>query len=235
MPNPPADPLTAEAIGLADAKDAAAAIDRLNAEADPSAQAKAFAGLARHLYRQRKDVTGMVAAAEAGIAAALAAARAAADPKRALALRTAAKTLAFNSGANCWPGWDDAGVVVTRLHVLAGLSLAQTCLQLVVEQGFGAMQEANGHWLVGALRLAAGEAGAAEAEFRIAEAAFAEAGDTPAALMAQAYLALAKAPGAGDAALAEALGRLTMEGSKNALFYRDQLITAQKALAAWPG
>lgn len=235
MSSPPADPLTGEAIRLADAGDVAAAIDLLFAEADPSAQAEAFARLARHLYRQRKDVTGMVVAAEAGVAAALEAAKAESDPKRALALRTAAKTLAFNAGANCWPGWDDAGVVVTRLHVLAGLSLAQTCLKLVVEQGFGAMQEANGHWLVGALSLAAGEPAAAEAEFKVAEAAFTEAGDKPAALMAQAYLALAKGWNAGDAALAEALGRLTLDGSKEALFYRDQLVTAQKALAAWRG
>lgn len=232
MPKPPADPLTAEAIGLADARDAAAAVEFLKAQADPAAQAKAFAGLARHLYRQHKNVGGMILAAEAGIAASLAAAQAAAEPKAALALRTAAKTLAFNAGANCWPGWDDKGVAINRLQLLAGLSLAETCLRLVSENGFGAMQEANGHWLVGALRLAVGDAGAAEAEFKAAEAAFTEAGDAPAALMAQAYLALAVSS---EAALAEALGRLTLDGSKDALFYRDQLVVAQKALAAWRG
>jgi hypothetical protein len=232
MPEPPADPLTADAIALADAEGAAAAVERLRREADPGAQAKAFAGLARHLYRQRKDVGGMILAAEAGIGAALAAAQASAEPKAALALRTAAKTLAFNAGANCWPGWDDKGVAINRLQALAGLSLAETCLRLVSENGFGPMQEANGHWLVGALRLALGEPAAAEAEFKLAAAAFTEAGDAPAALMAQAYLALAQSS---LAALAESLGRLTLDGSKDALFYRDQLVTAQMALAVWTG
>jgi hypothetical protein len=228
-----ADELKAEALRLVEAEGAAAAARRLDAHPDPALAAKAYAQLVRELYRARKDVDGMIAVAQAGVARSLAAAEAAADAKAALNLRSAAKTLAFNAAANCWPGWDDPGVTLTSEHLAAGLALARTCLGLVDELGLGAMQEANAHWLVAALRLAAGEAQAAQAEFEAAEAAFGSAGDGPATLMARGYRALAGA--GGDEALAAALGRLTLDGSKDALFYRDQLLTAQRALATWRG
>ena len=91
-------------------------------------------------------------------------------------LKTAAKTLAYNVAANCWPGWGDEGVVIEASHIDAGLELAILSLRLVEELALGPHQLGNAHWLVGALQLAAGRLDASLLSFGQARDAFASIG-----------------------------------------------------------
>jgi len=55
------------------------------------------------------------------------------DVAAAVKLRTAAKRMAYNVAANCWPGWGDEGVVIEAAHIDVGLELAMLSLRLVEE------------------------------------------------------------------------------------------------------
>jgi hypothetical protein len=90
----------------------------LEADADPVVIAQRYADVAQALYHQRKNVAQMLAVAKAGIAYCLGAAEQAAakDPTAAATLKTKAKVIAYNAGANSWPhyaiahrGWVRSG------------------------------------------------------------------------------------------------------------------------------
>jgi hypothetical protein len=85
---------------------------------DPVAICKAAGAAAKERYAG-KDVAGMLALAEAGFARALA--DAAAHPDRASELRRAAKALAYNAAANCWPGWGDEGIEIDAESLARGV------------------------------------------------------------------------------------------------------------------
>jgi uncharacterized protein (UPF0261 family) len=61
---------------------------------DPKESAAMFAALVKRLYRERKDVTAMIAAGEAGVKFCLEAAEGATDEILAKDLKTSAKTIA---------------------------------------------------------------------------------------------------------------------------------------------
>jgi hypothetical protein len=101
-----------EALRLTGAGELDAACRLIETTGDPAAIASAYNGFAQALYRRNKDVQRMIDVGRRGISYALDhAARLATDgPATAAGLRESAKTIAFNVGANTWPGWGDEGV-----------------------------------------------------------------------------------------------------------------------------
>jgi cytochrome c-type biogenesis protein CcmH/NrfG len=107
---------------------------------------------------------------------------------------------------------------------------------LVQELALTPREPGGAHWLVGALKLAVGEYTGARVSFEQAEQAFLS-GDAPLAyaLMARGYIALARKADPqcrreGADLLNQALERLRAEGSKDAIFFADQLFTADRVL-----
>jgi hypothetical protein len=224
----------ADAIGEGRPDESAALLD---SSGDVAEAAGAVAAAAHALF-QRRDLAAMIAAAEVGVAWCLARASDAGDAEAAREARRRAQAIAFNAAANCWPGWDDAGVVVTDDHVARGLALALRSRDLVRELALGDDRIGTSHWLLGALELAAGRFDSAEAAFARSTSAFASLGaDSPEALMAHGYLSLARKlrPDAGEAGareLASAIECLrALEGRKGA-FFADQISTADRVFEA---
>ena len=147
-----------EALRHAASNDLDAMRSVLEADANAAEVAQRYADVAQALYRERKNVTQMLAVAKAGIAYCLDAAEraAATDPVAAATLKTKAKVIAYNAAANSWPGWGDEGIVIAPSHIEDGLDLAQQSLELVGDLKLGHRQVGTSQWLVGALHLAAG-------------------------------------------------------------------------------
>ena len=201
---------------------------------DPVAACSAAGKAAQERYAA-KDVAGMLVVAEAGIAEALRAADANAD--LAPELRRAAKKLAYNVAAKGGPGWGDEGIVIDAEIVARGLSLAEQSRALVLKLDLGDRERGTADWLVGALEMAAARTEAAINAFDEACAAFRAARAEAQVLMAEGYRALARklaAPEDEAAAddFAAACRRLAELGSKEAGFFRHQLLTADEILAA---
>jgi hypothetical protein len=191
------------------------------------------------LYRQNKDLQHVIDASRRGIKFTLDhAARVESDnPETAAKLKEIAKTIAFNMGANTWPGWGDDGVEISPDQCKAGIEAAMLSLRLVDELHLGPQQTGNAHWLVGAHHIAARHPEAALAALDKAAGAFASAGDRPSEMMARGYCALARklCPATRAAALAEldhVLQCLGQEGSKAAAFYQRQIAVADQILCA---
>ena len=202
---------------------------------DPARAGLAFDELSRRLYRLRKDVTNMIAVAEAGVAFCLDQARRAKDAAHARTLKTTAKTIAFNAGANCWPGWGDDGIAIAPVHIQSGLKLAAVSRELVRELQLGRKQDANGTWLIGALKFADGEPAAALEYFEDVRSSAESCGDAVGALMAAGYCGLARKaqPATASAGLRElefALARLNELDLKEAGFFAQQLVVADRIL-----
>jgi hypothetical protein len=195
-----------------------------------------YAHLTKTLYAGNKDIRSMLALGRAGVDYQLRQAErvAADDAALSVRLRIAAKTLAFNVAANCWPGWGDDGVVIEAADIEEGLQLAKLSLRLVQELAFGQQQLGTAFWLVGALDLAASRTEAAMTGFDRARACFLSGGDLLEALLADGYRAIAlsvTAHGEGtDVRLDEVVVQLQQNGSDKAKFFVDQLRTAVRIL-----
>src|SRR6185369_15902652 len=203
---------------------------------DPVAICKAADAAAKERYAG-KDVAGMLVVAEAGFARALA--DAAAQPDLASELKRAAKVLAYNAAANCWPGWGDAGIEIDADDLARGLVLAERSRALVAELGLDGVEAGTSDWLIGALLMAAGQHAAAIAAFVQARATFQAKGAAPSALMAEGYRALTQklaAPQdrAAAAEFAHCCVRLAAMDSKEAAFFRQQLLTAERIFTPLP-
>ena len=210
-----------------------AVVATLDSIDDPARAGLAFDELSRRLYRLRKDVTNMIAVAEAGVAFCLDQAGRAKDADHARTLKTTAKTIAFNAGANCWPGWGDDGIAIAPVHIPSGLNAVSR--ELVRELQLGRKQDANGTWLIGALKFAAGEPAAALEYFEGVRNSAESRGDTVGALMAAGYCGLARKaqPATASAGIRElefALARLDELGLKEADFFAQQLVVADRIL-----
>src|SRR5271166_2956544 len=125
-----------EALRLADSNELTAMRSVLEAGADPTDIAQRYADVAQALYRERKNVTQMLAVAKAGIAYCLSAA--AEDPAAAAALKT--KAIAYNAAANSWPGWGDEEIVIEPSHIEEASDLAARSLELVEDLNLGHRQ-----------------------------------------------------------------------------------------------
>jgi hypothetical protein len=216
--------------------DLAGAQHCLESESDSEKVGGYYAELTKTLYTKNKDVPGMLALGRAGVDYQLRQAErvAADDAALSVRLRTAAKTLAFNVAANCWPGWGDDGIVIEAADIEEGLQLAKRSLGLVQELALGQHQLGNASWLVGALDLAADRTEAAIASFDSARACFLSGGAQLEVLLGDGYRAIAlsaTADGEGaDVRLDQVIGRLQQNGSEKAKFFIGQLRTAARIL-----
>jgi hypothetical protein len=226
----------ARALQCIESGDWAGAQRCLEQESDSEKVSEHYAELTKILYGKNKDVSAMVALGRAGVDYQLRQAErvVADDAALSLKLRTAAKTLAFNVAANCWPGWGDEGVVIAAADIEAGRHLAKLSLALVQELALGQHQHGNAFWLVGALDLAANRTDAAIENFDQAHACSVSAGEQSEMLLADGYraiaLGLAENEESADARLDQVLGQLQQDGSDKAKFFVVQLRTAARIL-----
>jgi hypothetical protein len=203
---------------------------------DPITMGGALGTVVRKLYQGSQDVTNMIAAGDLGLAYCLRKAALESDRDKTRELKKLGKMIAFNTAANCWPGWADADVVIEEAHIRAGIKLAAQCRNLMQELALAPREQGGAHWLVGALELAGGGFEVARASFEQAEHWFLTDDHLlPYALMARGYMALARKADPrsrqeGADALIEVLDRLRAEGSKDAVFFADQLGTAERVL-----
>ncbi len=226
-----------EAMRLVDAGDLQAAFLLVESSGDLVHISASYNDLAQALYTQRKDVTRMLAVARRGVSFSLEAAErvGSSDAGRAATLKERAKIIAYNASANSWPGWGDEGIVIGHDHLAEASDLADQAFRLVEELELGNKQLGNGQWLIGALHMSAGRGAEAEAAFLRARDANRAAGAQVPELMVEGYRALLRKRfpeihprGALD--FEEVSRRLEQNGSKEALFFLQQLKTADRLL-----
>jgi hypothetical protein len=207
----------------------------MTAEAADTGLGKLAQQLDAEVKRARKtgDIAAILAVTGPAIdrlEAAMAAEPETRDDQRRIALQ-AAKRIAYNSAADIYPGWE-VGIKRTQAELEAGMALARRCRDLTARLGLDGGQAGNAVWLIGAFHLAGGANAEAAAAFRQAAVHFAA--EPEMRLMAEGYIAVAQlaagAAGAG-AALQDRLDALTAAGTKDAIFLRDQLVTARQIFA----
>lgn len=214
--------------------DSFAAIERLCAEPDCELAANTFIEWANRLYAE-KDIAGAVAVGRAGIQY-CASCRVSGEQRA--RLRQQAKAMAFNLGANTWPGWGDDGVIHTESDLAAGLDAARLNLRLSRELGRGPLAESKAHWLLGAHWLARGEYRESAAEFTLAIEQARMAGNVDDEHLSRGYIALIGVlRGLPNAArdLARAVDTLEASGTEDGGFYAHQIVTALEIFQARMG
>ena len=215
------------------------AIAVVKASPNASEASTAFLELSKQTYRDLHDVSSMIALADAGIEFALEKATAVSSDADAGQWKKSAEVLAFNSAANCWPGWDDPGVEIKSEHLYAGLKLAELCRNLTVELNLGPKPRGTAHWLIGALKLALSGYAEALAEFQLAKQEFRASGDSEKMLMTEGYAALVQkaqpqSREAGGHELDRILRRLESQNSKEGKIFANQIRTADRVLLSQP-
>jgi hypothetical protein len=217
-------------------QDSAAAFAELEGSGPSILVAERYATLAQHLYNDRKDLAGTILASRAGIQFALALAKEldATDKARAAEQRGHAKAMAYNLGANCWPGWMEGGITVTSTERAIGLDAARLNLRLAIELHRPPGPLGHAHWLLGAQLLAAERFEDAAEQFIASAKQFGAAKNPAEEQMALAYEKLTRRlQYADDAARREALKQslaaLEAMDNEDARFFADQVRTAEKA------
>jgi hypothetical protein len=211
-------------------------ISVIDTHEDPTAIGSALNSVVKKLYREYSDVTNMIVAGNIGLDYCLRKSAAESNEEKRRELKKLGKIIAFNTAANCWPGWGDPGIIIEEAHLRDGIKLATESRALVQELALEPREQGTAHWLVGALELAAGRFRAARVAFEQAEQVSLTAAATSVnALMARGYISLARKADPqsrteGMNMLSETLARLRAEGSKDALFFADQLATADRVL-----
>lgn len=224
-----------KAFDLLAAGNVSAAVAAITAIADPLATLEALSQLCQRAYRDLKSVPTMISLAWVAIGFGLECAAASPDPESASKYKGPARAIAYNAGANCWPGWGDA-VAIKPADIAEGLKLAERSYELAGELGLGNKALGASLWLVGALEMAAGRLSTAIAQFLRAEEAF-EAAQLPVpAAMARGYVALAEqalpeSQLRGAESLAAILRSLRGMESREAQFFADQLLTAARVFS----
>jgi hypothetical protein len=231
------------ALQLAREADSFQAVAFLESRDDALAVGQDYSELVRSTYAD-KNVAGMISLGLAGIHFCLAAAqrRLASEPEHSSTLKGLAKTIAYNLGANTWPGWNDEGIVLGATDLAIGMHAARLNLRLARELARGPDALGNAHWLIGAHLLAAQQTGKAIAAFGQAERDFQQSGKSDYALMAAGYAALARKTAASavetlpsarehaDRQLQTALQALEQHESPDARFFAEQIRTAEMVL-----
>ena len=225
-----------EAFDLLAAGNVSAAVAAIMTIADTQAALEALAQLCQRAYRDLKSVPTMTTLAWEAVGFAIKCAAASPDPESASWYKGRARAIAYNAGANCWPGWGDA-VEIKPADIAEGLKLAERSFELVGELGLGDKAIGTSLWLVGALQMAAGRLSTAIAQFLRAEEAFRAAQLPVPAAMARGYVALAEKalPEShlrGAEALATILRSLRGMESREAQFFADQLLTADRIFSS---
>ena len=218
------------------AGDITAAVATITAIADPQTAMDALARLCRQAYRELKSVPSMTALAWEAIGFGLQCAAASPDPESAGGYKSSARAIAYNAGANCWPGWGD-DVEITPADIAEGLKLAQRSYELVEELGLGDRATGTSLWLIGALQMSAGNLSTAVVGFLHAEETFHAAKLPAQEAMARGYAALAtkllpESHLRGAESLEAVLLSLRAMESREAHFFADQLVTADRIFSA---
>jgi hypothetical protein len=194
--------------------------------------AASYAALANWLYNDRKDVPALVAVSRAGIQFCLLEAKRQSAENVAVAekLRSSAKAMAYNLGANTWPGWDEKDRAPSAADLAAGRDAAKLNLRLGVELKRGPEPMGNAHWLVGAHELAASEFVAAAEAFDRSAVEFERAEKADFSGMAKGYAALARHLGGEKPASEYQAAIKVLEDLKteDAKFFVEQIRTAEK-------
>jgi hypothetical protein len=167
---PKPDPAVAEVLQVLEQRDTYAAIERIERHGSPGEVCRLFHAAAQGAFGSRKDVRAMTALFRAGIQFSLREAERvrASDPEQAADLSGRAKAMAYDLGANLWPGWQESGIELTAADLATGLEAARLNLRLAEELGRPALARCNAHWLVGAHELARRETSAATTQFSLA-------------------------------------------------------------------
>jgi tetratricopeptide (TPR) repeat protein len=225
-------PPESKAFDLLAAGNVSAAVAAITAIADTYAALEALAQLCQRAYRDLKSVPTMTALAWEAVGFGLKSAAASPDPECASKYKSRARAIAYNAGANCWPGWGDA-VEINPADIAEGLKLAERSYELAGELGLSDKAIGTSLWLVGALQMAAGRLSTAIAQFLRAEEAFQAAQLPVPAAMARGYVALAEKalPEShlrGTESLTTILCSLRRMESREAQFFADQLLTADR-------
>jgi hypothetical protein len=219
-------------------QDASYALAKLE-QGTPEEIAQRYVELAQHLYNDKKDIAGMLVASRAGIDFCLRRAKelSATDEKLATTLRGKGKAIAYNLGANCWPGWKDPGVTLGPVERAIGLDAARLNLRLGIELQRPAEPLGHAHWLLGAQWLAASKPEQAAAEFRLSAGKFKEANKPTEQQMAVVYEQLANRladtkNAAQQKSLQAALAELEALNNDDARFFAAQARTAEEVFLA---
>jgi hypothetical protein len=225
-----------KAFDLLAAGNVSAAVAAITEIADTEAALEALSQLCQRAYRDMKSVPSMTALAWEAVGFGLKCADASPDPQSASKFKSRARAIAYNAGANCWPGWGDA-VEIKPADIAEGLKLAKRSFELVRELGLGDKAMGSSLWLIGALQMASGRLSIAITQFLRAEEAFQAAQLPVPAAMAQGYVALAEKglPEShlrGTQSLAAILSSLQGMESSEAQFFADQLITAGRIFSS---
>jgi hypothetical protein len=222
---------------LLDESDSFAAAAWLERQGAPEEVLELYRQATLWLYNEHQDVAGLIALSRSGIQYGLAEAARIAPPdaEQAQRLKGLTKGLAYNLGANTWPGWDDAGIVLTDSDLQVGLDAARLNLRLAIELQRGDEPLANALWLVGAQELARRKYPTATESFVRAADRAAATGKQDFEQMMHAYRALAdelaqpsSAAGQKFETRIEALRQI---GTDDGRFYAEQLITARRVFA----
>ena len=226
------DELTQTALAMLAAPNADtwAIVEYLASHTDALTASQRCDELLRQLYNERKLLAAF-AMGRAAVQFGLSAAAREANPKRAEALRSAAKTAAYNLAANTWPGWDDPGVTLTSSDLAIGLDAARTNLRLARELNKPEIALGRAHWLLGAHQLAAGDRKSARDSFREASKHETAANEPGEAMHSDAFAQLCdllEAPNdkQADERLAKALESLRKQ--KDGEFFASQVDSARR-------
>jgi hypothetical protein len=210
--------------------DSFAAIQYIQQQGEPSEVVELYLQTALWLYNHPKNVAGMVAISRAGIQYGLTVAERLAedDPEAATTLHGQAKAIAYNLGANMWPGWQDEGIDLTARDRQAGADAARVNLRLAVELERDDLPMCNAHWLVGAHDLAGGDYAGAIESFNTALEHARAANNPEFEWMCQGYRWMAARLAEADSEPAQtefdrAVSELRQLDTEDATFFADQL------------
>jgi|SRR5581483_5797868 len=174
-----------------DERDAQAAQRFIEDESDPARVLAMYHGALRHLYWSNKDIETLVGVGRFALAFG-----AAVTDEAHLGL---VKSIAYDIGSFCWPGWDEPGIEIDDATLAFGADAAVLNLELALRLRRPAGPMANAHWLIGAHHLVTGRTADAVTAF---ERSRSLADDEATKVLADAYIAIATGERWNDAAFA---------------------------------
>jgi hypothetical protein len=228
-----------EILTICREQDSFRAIAQIEATHVPLYVAKSYSQLVQDLYHRAKDVPLMLMIGRAGVQFSLHEARRhdGSDPALARELRALAKTIAYNLAANCWPGWEEPGIVITPGELEHGHDLARLNLHLAHDLQVTPDKIAAAYWLLGAHQLAAKETAAAVDSFEQSAKLYEQAAQVDSQRMAEGYVGIAEMQreslrACGRERLKGAITALVARDTEVSRFYAQQLANVAKHFAA---
>jgi hypothetical protein len=194
---------------------------------------KEYQVAASKAYRVDKDLPAMIAVMRAAIQfASLEAQRL---PEHRERLLGAAKAMAYNLGANTWPGWNEDGIQPNETDRWFGKDAARLNLRLAIELDRGPVPLCNAHWLLGAHALADRLLSEAIGQFELGRDYAVSAGRGDLEWMCRGYIAIAGDGHAQTVELAACVDELKAIGTDDANFFAAQLVQVAAWHAEWRG